>query len=46
MKSNKAHMFKAKQFWHSAIEVKDEQLSLLIKTEYGREMAYNATTWT
>ena len=46
MKSNKAYMFKGKQFWRSAIEVKDEQLPLLIKTEYGREMAYNATTWT
>ena len=29
-----------------AIEVKDEQLPLSIKTEYGWEMAYNATTWT
>ena len=28
----------------SPIEVKDEQLPLLIKTENGREMAYNATT--
>ena len=32
--------------WGSAIEVKDEQLPLLIKTEYGREMASNATTRT
>ena len=30
----------------SAIEVKDEQLPLSIKTEYGWEMAHNATTWT
>ena len=35
-----------KQFWSSAIEVKDEQLPLSIKTEYGWKMAYNATTWT
>ena len=34
------------EFWRSVIEVKDEQLPLSIKTEYGREMAYNATTWT
>ena len=46
MKSNKAYMFKGKQFWRSAIEVKDEQLPLLIKTEYGPKMAYNTTTWT
>ena len=37
---------KGKQFWLSGIEVKDEQLPLLIKMEYGQEMAYNATTWT
>ena len=41
-----ACQLKGKQFWGSAIEVKDEQLPLLIKTEYGREMAYNTTTWT
>ena len=41
-----ACQLKGKEFWGSAIEVKDEQLPLLIKTEYGREMAYNATTWT
>ena len=35
-----------KQFWRSAIEVKDEQLPLSIKTEYGWEMACNAPTWT
>ena len=33
-------------FWRSAIEVKDEQLPLTIKTKYGREMAYSATTST
>ena len=37
---------KSKQFWRSAIEAKDKQLPLSIKTEYGREMANNATTWT
>ena len=41
-----ACQLKGKQFWRSAIEVKDEQLPLLIKTEYGREMASNATTRT
>ena len=41
-----ACQLKGKQFWRSAIEVKDEQLPLSIKTEYGWEMAYNATTWT
>ena len=40
-----ACQLKGKQFWRSAIEVKDEQLPLLMKTEYGREMPYNATTW-
>ena len=38
-----ACQLKGKQFWRSAIEVKDEQLPVSIKTEYGREMAYNAT---
>ena len=41
-----ACQLKGKQFWGSAIEVKDEELPLLSKTEYGREMAYNATTCT
>ena len=40
--------FKGKQFWRSATKVKDEQLPLSIKTEYGWEIAYNAgaTAWT
>ena len=41
-----ACQLKGKQFWRSAIEVKDERLPLSIKTEYGLEMAYNATAWT
>ena len=41
-----ACQLKGKQFWRSAIEVKEEQLPLSIKTEYGRELAYNTTTWT
>ena len=41
-----ACQLKGKHFWRSAIEVKDEQSPLSIKTEYGREVAYNATTWT
>ena len=39
-----ACQLKGKQFWRSTIEVRDKQLPLSIKTEYGREMAYNATT--
>ena len=41
-----ACQLKGKPFWRSAIEVEDEHLPLPIKTEYGREMASNATTWT
>ena len=41
-----ACQLKGKQFWRSAIEVKDQQSPLTIKTEYGRKMPYNATTWT
>ena len=40
-----ACQLKGKRFWRSAIEVKDEQSPISIKTEYGREVAYNATTW-
>ena len=40
-----ACQLKGKHFRRSAIEVKDEQSPLSIKTEYGQEMAYNATTW-
>ena len=39
-----ACQLKGKQFLRSTIEVKDEKLPLSIKTEYGWEMAYNATT--
>ena len=35
-----ACQLKGKQFCRSTIEVKDEQLPLSIKTEYGQEMAY------
>ena len=38
-----ACQLKGKQFWRSTIKVKDEQLPLSIRKEYGREMAYNAT---